>query len=104
MFKIFTVRKRLKKIYEVVKFKSANKQSKLYGVFKVNEYDDGEFITYEFLTYKIIEEKKTKNLSFYSSNMEQMTISKFWISLKNDLNLIESILDKVDKNIFYYSE
>lgn len=110
MFKRLIIRKRLNKIFRVVSFKSANPQSKLYGFFKVREHEnideeeDTHTISYEFLTYKIILNKKTGAKTFFSNGAEQIMITKFTMELKNDLDVIEVIFDKLDKNIFYYTE
>lgn len=110
MIRLFTTRKRFNKIYDVIKFKASNPQSKLYGHFKVSEHKDVDeendinLITYDFLTYRIIVDQNKKTKSFYSSGMEQCTLHRFLISFQNDASVVDMIFNDVDKHIFYYTE
>lgn len=110
MIKRLSIRRRLNKIFDVVSFKGSNPQSKLYGHFKVKTYETTDeetghiLISHEFLTYKVVLNKENGNKTFYSSGMKQIMITTFTMELENDLDFIETIFDKVDKNIFYYTE
>lgn len=104
MFAKFFLSKRLNRIFKVVEFKGINPMSKIYGTFKVKVSEDEEHITYKFLDCRITEERKSGELALYQGSTLQMTSSKYWIKLHNDAQYLQILMDRIDKNIYYYVE
>lgn len=104
MFSKFFLSKRLHKIFKVVEFKGLNPSSKLYGTFKVKVSDEDGCFVYQFIDCKLTKDKKTGEICLFQRNVKQISASFFWIKLFNDPQILTILLDRIDKNIYYYVE
>ena len=92
-----TLKRRLKKTLERMKFKSNNPESKLYGYYgKVKNFETEEFSSYEIGSFQIREYKNINKIEFLFKHKKQLVLNKNDLLCIMEPTKINQLFDKTD--------